>query len=52
MQKLAQDDFDSHIVIALHLFGGRGPLSVPFGACVEDPTPDSLDCETYPACEG
>ena len=52
----ANDDGRLHIgdavAIALHLFGGRGPLSVPFGACVEDPTPDSLDCETYPACEG
>ena len=41
------------ISLLAHLFTGGGPptsLPAPFGACGEDPTPDTLNCESYLVC--
>ena len=34
------------------LFGGKGGLPAPGGACGRDLTPDALACSTQPACYG
>ncbi len=52
----ANDDGSVNIADAVavlgYVFGGLGPLDAPFDVCGEDPTEDSLDCVSYPPCEG
>jgi hypothetical protein len=40
------------IAILSHLFALAGPLPAPFGQCGIDPTADTLNCLSYPHCEG
>ncbi len=50
----ANDDGGVNIADAVgilsYLFGGAAPPPVPFPGCGTDPTPDSLDCGSYPPC--
>jgi len=43
-------DLSDAIRLLNYLFIGGDDLSPPFKACGEDPTPDTLTCESYQAC--
>ena len=43
-------DIADAIKILGYLFASAGPLAEPFAACGADPTPDTLTCESFPAC--
>jgi hypothetical protein len=43
-------DIADAIAILSHLFAHAGPLAAPFGTRGADPTPDQLDCASYPFC--
>ena len=42
-------DLTDAIAILRRLFAGGAPLPGP-GSCGADPTPDALDCESFPGC--
>ncbi len=46
-------DIADAIKVLAHLFAQAGPLPEPFESCGVDPAPeDSLDCRSFPPCEG
>jgi hypothetical protein len=45
-------DITDAILVLQYLFLGGDPLPPPFASCGSDPTPDDLDCESFPPCSG
>jgi hypothetical protein len=44
-------DLVDAVAVLTHLFAG-GPVSQPFDQCGPDPTPDDLECASFPPCPG
>jgi hypothetical protein len=43
-------DLTDAVFILTHLFLGGGSPPPPFAGCGQDPTPDTLDCPSFPGC--
>ena len=44
-------DLSDSVTLLIYLFLDRYPLGPPFKRCGWDPTPDTLGCLAFPACE-
>jgi hypothetical protein len=45
-------DIGDAVALLSYLYGGGTAVPPPFGTCDDDPTADSLECQTFSACAG